>query len=544
MEILNIEKLSFKYPSNNTFALKDISFKLNAGDFLLLAGESGCGKTTLLKLIKKEISPNGNLKGIIKIKSESLYNVGYILQNPDNQIVTEKVYSELAFGLENLGVNAEVMERKIGEMATYFGIEDLLFKPTDSLSGGQKQLINLASILIMNPKILLLDEPTAQLDPIATTNFLSTLKRINDDFGITIIIAEHNLEEIYSLVNKVAILKNGNLLCFGTPENTAEKLFSSKDKYFIDSLPSPLKLCGELNFKEYPLTINEGKKFLTTNFNKIIFKREIKHSSDKVILEFKDVYFRYTKNSDDILAECNLKINQGEIFSLLGGNGTGKTTLLNIALGFLNPYYGNVFFDGNNLKKYKNNTLYKNNIAYLPQNPETIWTEATLIDDFKKLLCTTDINKDEWDNIILNQMANFNLKEELLYRHPYDLSAGEQQKAALIKILFQNPKLLLLDEPSKALDANAKNELKLLLKNLSNKNITILMVTHDIEFAAEISDRSALFFNKKVVGVSNSNDFFNNNTFYTTAACRMSNNLFDGAITYKEVLSCCKNQIK
>ena len=226
MEILNIEKLSFKYPSNNTFALKDISFKLNAGDFLLLAGESGCGKTTLLKLLKKEISPNGNLKGIIKIKSESLNNIGYILQNPDNQIVTDKVYSELAFGLENLGIDAKVIERKIGEMATYFGIEDLLFKPTDSLSGGQKQLINLASILIMNPKILLLDEPTAQLDPIATTNFLSTLKRINDDFGITIIIAEHNLEEIYSLVNKVAILKNGNLLCFGTPENTAEKLFS------------------------------------------------------------------------------------------------------------------------------------------------------------------------------------------------------------------------------------------------------------------------------------------------------------------------------
>ncbi len=483
------------------------------GDFVLVIGESGSGKTTLLRTMKKELTPNGELSGEILFNSEDIRDlslrdsaskIGFIMQNPELQIVTDKVYSELAFGLENLGVEREAIRAKVSEFASYFGLTDKFSKRTDTLSGGEKQLLNLASVMAMNPELIILDEPTSMLDPISAVEFLNCLRRVNEDLGTTVIIAEHHLSEVFQLCDKVAYIENGELKAFDAPREICQELKHKKIEYTLpDSVRVYNKLGGE---GKVPLSIKEARIFLQKNNNYTVDNSHKEYKSNPA-LKVKDLWFRFERKSDDVLKGLNLEVNEGEIFALVGANGSGKTTLVNLISGVLKPYRGNVGT--------------KSKLAVLPQNPRDLFVKDRLEDDFRLI------------NNSYNELCEkFNITP-LLGQHPYDLSGGEIQRAAIVKILLDSPDLILLDEPTKGLDSFAKKELGEFLYSLG---VTVVLVTHDLGFAAMYSDRCGLLFDGIITSVNFTKPFFLCNSFYTTPVVKMTKGIADGAVTVEDII--------
>lgn len=549
MEILRFEDLSFTYAGADKKAIENVSFSVNKGEFVLLCGQSGCGKTTLMRLVKKQAAPSGEKQGKIFVFEkdsetldlrESAEKIGYVLQDPDKQIVCDKVWHELAFGLENLGENSDVIRRRTAEMASYFGIEKWFHKKTSELSGGQKQLLNLASIMVMHPEILILDEPTAQLDPIAASDFLNTLKKINTELGLTVILIEHRLEEVFSAADKVAVMENGKLISFTKPEDTAREMKNSNHPMLL-GLPAAVRVFNAFDFDEKcPLDVRHGRDFLVSHFEKCENEEKEYVHNEEIKVELENVYFRYERNLPDVLAGLNLTVYKNEIFCILGGNGCGKTTALNVISGLKKAYRGKVIIDGMNIKKYSGNSLYRNKLAFLPQDVLSVFIKDNVREDFKdilKILGETDIEEK-----IVSASRRTGC-EHLLDRHPYDLSGGEAQKCALAKMLLLSPEILLLDEPTKGLDAYAKNEAGELLRKLKQDGLTVITVTHDTEFAACFADRCTLFFDCFALKADTPEKFFGENMFYTTAANRMSRELFAGAVTVEEVTDLCKKSI-
>ncbi|HKM32928.1 MAG TPA: energy-coupling factor transporter ATPase, partial [Oscillospiraceae bacterium] len=532
MEILRIENLSFTYPRTDKKALDNVNLRIQSGELIVVCGETGCGKTTLLKLIKRELAPFGEREGEIYYNGmplnelsdkASAHEIGYVLQNPDNQIVTDKVWHELAFGLENLGIESSVIQRRVGEMASYFGIQDWFRSDTDVLSGGQKQLLNLAAVMVMQPKILILDEPTSQLDPIAAADFISTIRRLNRELGLTIILVEHRLEDVFPSADRVVLMEEGKVLLFDTPKKIGEELKTIDINHnMLLGLPSAVRIYNALNVPvECPITVKEGRNFLSDNFTneKNEYTLPEYEHSDKVAIELKKVWFRYEKKAPDILRGVEMQVYEGEIFCLLGGNATGKTTTLNVISGLNKAYRGKVKIQGKSIEAYKTAELYRRNIALLPQNPQDVFLESTVYDDFVEILSVMNVEQEERESKIANVAQRLNIMQ-LLQKHPYDLSGGEQQKCALAKMLLLEPRILLLDEPTKGIDAHSKKALGAILTELKADNITIVIVTHDVEFAAQYSDRCALFFDGEIVSVDTPERFFADNNFYTTAANR------------------------
>ena len=551
MALLEIKDLSFTYPEATANALENISFSVNEGEFCILCGESGCGKTTLLKLLKKQISPYGDINGEIIYNGKnadllsdrlSASEIGFIMQNPENQVVTDTVWHELCFGLENLGVPTDVIRRRVAETVNFFGINDWFYKKTSELSGGQKQLLNLASVLVMQPKLLLLDEPTAQLDPVAASDFLNILQNLNKELGLTVIIAEHNLEEILSISDKVLMLNGGRLEFSGDPRAFAEYFRNNPSHTFARAQPAAARIYGMLQSGDVcPLNVKEGRRFLSENFRNdvdVLPQRSYDHSPEKTV-ELKNVWFRYEKNLPDILKDASFSVFKGEHFCILGGNGTGKTTTIGIIAGLLKPYCGKVLINGKPAEKYRGNSLYHKNIAVLPQNPELLFLHKTVAEDLSKSaaafgLSAADTNKK------ISEISELLHIENILGCHPYDLSGGEQQKAALAKVLISEPRILLLDEPTKALDVGGKKVIADIIKTMTDNGITVITVTHDVDFAAENADRCGLFFDGAIVSENTPTEFFDQNSFYTTAANRIARGYFKKAILCEEVAALCK----
>ena len=546
MEVLQIKNLSFSYPESEKKALRNINLSVNEGEFIVVFGKSGCGKSTLLKLIKPEISPFGEKSGDIfycgtpldKINNKiSAFEIGFISQNPESQIATDEVWHELAFGLESLGLDTKEIRSRVAEMAGYFGIESWFHKKTNELSGGQKQLLNLASVMAMQPKMLLLDEPTAQLDPIAAANFISTLHKLNRELGLTVVLIEHRLEEALPIADKLLFIDEGAAEYFDVPQNITQYFKSSTSSEMECALPCATRIFSLLNGSgESPLTVRDGRNYITRNYgNKIdeITVPQYTHSNVKCV-ELKDVYFRYDRELPDVLKGMSLSVYKGEHFCILGGNGAGKTTALQIIAGLLKAYRGKIKINNKKLSSYSQNELYIENIALLPQNPQTVFLEKTVYDDLSEV-CKS-MKSDEKD---ISYVVNLLKISHLLSQHPYDLSGGEQQKAALAKMLLLKPKILLLDEPTKGIDAHSKKSLCEILNKLKQNGMTIITVTHDVEFASSVCDRVGLCFDGKLTSIDTPNNFFSKNSFYTTSASRISRGYFKNTITAEQVVSLC-----
>ncbi|MDD7246318.1 MAG: energy-coupling factor transporter ATPase [Eubacteriales bacterium] len=553
MAILAFKNLSFTYPNRTEKALDGIDFEIERGEFAVLCGESGCGKSTLLRLIKKQLQPKGIKSGKILYNGTeigalnervSVTDIGFVMQNPDNQIVTDKVWHELAFGLESLGEETDEIRRRVAEICGFFGIGDWYRRRTSELSGGQKQLLNLASIMVMQPKILVLDEPTSQLDPIAATDFIATLRKINEELGVTVLLVEHRLEEVFPIAHKVILMNRARVLMADTPRNVGKglKLADPEHKMLL-GLPSGVRLYNRLNVGgECPLTVREGRDFLERYFKNTYRGYDVKeedYSNRERAIEITEGYFRYEKDSPDVLNGLSLTVYKDEILCVLGGNGAGKTTMLKIMSGLKRLYRGKLRIWGKKIKEYTGNSLYRNNIAFLPQNPQTLFVKNTLREDLSevgKLMGYDRVKSEEKVNAVTRELGI----EYLMQSHPFDLSGGEQQKAAFAKILLMEPKIILLDEPTKGIDAYSKKVLADILYRLKAQGITIVMVTHDIEFAAEHADRCGMFFDGQMVSIANPVDFFSTNSYYTTAASRISRGLYKNAVTVDMVTELCE----
>lgn len=548
MEILSIKDLTFSYPNNENFALQNVNLSINSGDFVVVCGQSGSGKTTLLRMLKKEIAPHGEKQGAVYYKGEnveklddkiSAQKIGFVFQKPDQQIVTDKVWHELAFGLESLGYDSDYIRLRVGEMANYFGITSLFRKKTTELSGGQKQLMNLASVMAMSPDVIILDEPTSQLDPITANDFITTLKKINDELGLTVIIIEHRLQEVFPIADKVAVMEDGKVICYDTPRNVCEKLSNHP---MSQGFPSAVRIWQKSGSKgECPLTVKEGRNFINLNFSerKLPLRNTIPNTED--IITLKDVFFRYEKGGNDILSGTNLSIKKGEHFCILGGNGSGKTTTLKILAGLLKPYRGKVIIDNNKMTKKTTADFNRLGVAMLPQNPESIFLKSRVIDDYTELCKIKGIEKSDYEDKINSVAEKLGIKD-LLENHPYDLSGGEIQKCALGKVLISEPKILLLDEPTKGVDAYSKLSLSKILQEIKSDGVTIITVTHDVEFASIVADRCGLFFDGEVLSSLVPQEFFSKNNFYTTASSRISRDKFANAVTVDDVVSLIKEE--
>lgn len=547
MEIYKIENLTFSYPETDEKALDDISFSVNNGEFITICGYSGCGKSTLLRQLKTCLQPYGKRSGNIVFENSPLEKtdfetqsrkIGFVTQSPDNQSVTDKVWHELAFGLESLSLDSNTIRKRVAEMAAFFGIEQWFDKNISELSGGQKQILNLASVMVMQPTVIILDEPTSQLDPIASDEFISAIRKINLELGTTIIISEHHLDEVFPLSDRVIVMSDGKIISDTTPENTGKILYAEKNPMF-SALPSPLRIYSYVDDKtadKAPLTVSEGRKWLSEYAkNKTIkpLKAETPPSHTKPpVLELKNIWFRYEKNLPDVLKGVNLKAYSGEFLGILGGNGTGKTTMFSVIGGVNQAYRGKVLINGKDISKEKN--VY-DTLAILPQNPATLFVKNTVEEDLYDVFSETHLNKEIIKQKVQTVTSLCEL-EHLKSRHPFDLSGGERQRAALAKVLLTNPKILLLDEPTKGLDTLFKRKFAKIIHTLVSQGLSVIMVSHDIEFCAGYTDRCAMFFNGSIVSENTPRAFFSENRFYTTSANRMSRSIIQNSVTVKDVL--------
>ncbi|MFD3259145.1 ABC transporter ATP-binding protein [Paenibacillus lentus] len=599
-----IKHVSFKYPEAMDAMLEDINLTVEEGDFVLLCGPSGSGKTTLLRQLKREVRPEGQRGGEVRYRGclledleerRSIEEIGMVFQDPDNQIVMNTVWQELTFAMENLGYPTEQIQRRIGELVQFFGMEGWLQLGVHELSGGQKQLLNLASVMSLRPKVLLLDEPTAQLDPIAAKEFIQLLARINEELSITVIISEHRIEELFPLASQIVMLKAGQVAYAGAPQEIIRKIWNGRDEFFIPYLPAVSRLYLGANAdapqeereQPVPLTVKAGRHWISQHREKLLSLDKAAVSTETAVetlamslasepkaekqavglaggqevrqvqagqqaarsvttplLECRELFFTYEKNAPLVLKGCSLRIQQGDFFTLFGGNGSGKSTLLYQIAGARKPQRGNIFLDGKSLLR--SSTAERSRfIGYVAQNPLLYFTRDTvraqLKDRIERLEAGSGTGSGQGHSLAVGRQERLAELVELfelegaLDMHPLDLSGGQQQKVALILVLLAEPRLLLLDEPTKGLDPTSKMKLAAQLEAIRKKGTTILMVSHDIEFAASYATRCGLLFDGKLAAIEETREFLRNNYFYTTIIHRTAGDLFPGAITMKDV---------
>ena len=571
MNCIEIEKFSFLYPQQTVPALAGVDMTVEEGSFVVLCGKSGCGKSTLLRQMKSVLASHGQKRGCIRYFGTELEKVdertqsaeiGYVLQNPDNQIVTDKVWHELAFGLESLGYDSATIRLRVAEMASYFGIQAWFLRNVNELSGGQKQLLNLASVMAMHPRLLILDEPTSQLDPIAASDFLETVRKINRDVGTTVILTEHRLEDVIPWADQVYVMDSGRMIADGMPSEIGRELKELGHDMFL-SMPTPMQVyAGVESSQACPLTVRQGRRWLEKELDNVDLKAveyetdSVKHktgfvrkkthvSSGKEIPEIRlrDIWFRYERELPDVVKGLSLDVRKREIFALVGGNGTGKSTTMNLIARIRCPYRGKIWLEGKNIEKYTDNELYHGFLGVMPQNPQSLFVKKTVRDDLYEMIDGKREKKSDAFSIDMSKkdavagIVSLTKLEDLLDRHPYDLSGGEQQRLALAKVLLLRPRILLMDEPTKGIDNHYKKELGEILRKLTEHGVTILLISHDVEFCAQYADRVGLFFEGNMVTNKPAKEFFAGNSFYTTAANRMSRQFFPDAVTVEDVVA-------
>lgn len=527
MEVYTAKNLSFTYKGTEKKALKNLNFSLEEGDFLLLFGASGSGKTTLLRLLKKELMPNGKTEGELLYKGKavstlsddvSVREIGYTAQNPDTQSVSEYVKNELEFLLRNLSCGEDEIALRVAETVSFFGTQKLYHEKIETLSGGEKQTVNLESVFVSAPRVLLLDEPLSQLDPFSAERFLAALRKIKEELSVTVILSEHNIEPLLPLANKVFYLEEGE----GDFLQSMDAFLHAHPEAAITAqIPKLLGIPPEITV---PKTVSECRMLLHENDKSQKRFAEYKKEDEtqkEICLSFKNVSFRYEKEGEDILSDLDFRLVRGEIFTIVGANGAGKSTLLKLISQQLKPYAGKI-------KKAK-----EIRIASVPQNPQAVFSFDSVLEVLEAVQNPPTLKEvylrfkeKEPAKAMAPSADTLEIAERLgitdtLYQNPFDLSGGQQQRVAIARALLQKPDILLFDEATKGLEKARKQELLHLLCELKAEGMAILCVTHDLDFAAESADRVALLFDGKLLGTRRKHDFFTENSVYTSTVAKI-----------------------
>ena len=592
--IIQIRDLTFAYAAGDEPVLSDINIDIGSGEFVIIMGSSGSGKTTLLKMLKRNMIPAGRYSGRVYIYGkeadkltdrENAAGIGYVSQDPDNQIVTDKVWHELAFGLENLGMDNVTIRKKVAEMSEYFGITGWYDREVSKLSGGQKQILNLASVMVMQPGILLLDEPTANLDPLAAIRFLDVVKRINQELGVTVVMVEHNLEHIYADADRIIAIDKGRVAANSSPKKAAADIIAA-GSFLIEGLPVASRLYSGYNKKngnsvvsynnvnidsnnkdnhilsdEIPLTVKEGRRWYV-NYKKV-YGKDITKDKDKInnfagksiindkvikkdvleednitgnkykkrigfikknnlenkssrkntdnientVCQLKNVSYSYNKKLPYIIDGVDVSFKEGQITAILGGNGAGKSTMLKLIAGIIEPVRGKI--------------ISNKRIIMLPQDPKAVFTEVSVEEELAEVLMDkgngiyNNMPMEDKREIVEQIIEEFGLND-IRKNNPYDISGGQQEKLAIAKVLLLKPEVLLLDEPTNGLDPYFKKTLGKLLKKINADGVTIIIVSHDLEFVDSFCDDVIMLFDKKVAAKDSTHKFLRDNMFYTT----------------------------
>lgn len=581
MAHIAVQDLSFTYAGAAQPALQEVSLEIPSGSFVVLFGKTGCGKTTLLRHFKSVLTPHGQRTGQVRYGGQPLEEVdartqaadiAFVMQDPDAQIVTDKVWHELAFGLENLGTDQQTMRMRVAEVASYFGMQSWFNSKVAELSGGQKQLLALASALVLQPSVLVLDEPTSQLDPLSAAEFLNTVRTINKEFGTTVILSEHRLEDVYADADIAVALDVGRVLAAGKPQDVALEVFAQGHELGF-ALPTPARVFYQAEDPQggarMPLSVREGRSWLQSRMGNAMSaspaaaaepgprvgqdparaevvrteaacpnpaavgpavpRRSAQESETPASFEVRDLWFRYERDLPDVLSGASFTIPAGQSYAFVGGNGVGKSTLLALLCAALKPQRGSVKLFGKKLSRWSKDELFRGNLALLPQDPSALFVKTTVREELEEMSSS------------IQDVVDFCDLGYLLNMHPLDLSGGEAQRAALAKVLLRKPRVLLLDEPTKGIDAAYKRQLAQLFDQLKAQGTTIILASHDLEFCARYAETVALLFNGEVAAEAPAKEFFAQARYYTTAANRMCRGIAEGAVIEEDVEVLCRN---
>ena len=517
MNLITMAGFSFCYAQSSGAALKNISLDIRAGEIFVICGRSGSGKSTLLRCLKKEITPAGRSTGQF-VSELSSQDVAVVFQNPETQLVCGTVMEDLAFTMENLGVDRENMRHGMAETVGFFGLEDLLHRAPNELSGGQKQLAVLCAALMTSPKLLLLDEPVSQLDPIAAKGFLDTLARINAELGVTIVMTGHRLDDCVALADRLAVMDGGTVAAMGETRPVLRRMASdTRLMSFVPEIPRASLLADPEG--EACLTAKELRNRLSPAGFASAAHRESEPCTGEKLLSLKNIFFAYGESTGCILRNLSLALGRGERVCLIGGNGSGKTTLLRLIGGIIKPLSG----------AYRAGKL---RIAYMPQEIQSYFRFESVREEID-----FDAGGQTADETLLAELG----LSGLLQRHPFDLSGGEAGKLVLYCILQKKPDLILMDEPTKGLDPYAKQWLARLIKEAQT---TVVCATHDLEFAARFAMRCLMLFDGSIAISSPPRAFLSRNQYYTTALGRAMRPVCPDAILFEDVMPLCEKDAR
>lgn len=483
--MIRFNRVSFRYPNTASPVLRDISLTIPPGTLTLLSGASGSGKSTLLRCINGLVPhfTGGTISGQISVFTADpikdgpetmAATVGFVFQEPEAQFVYDIVEDEIAFALENMGVPRDEMHRRVDSTINSLGLSELQQKAVSALSGGEKQKVAIASALVCQPKVLVLDEPTSQLDPISADDVLQYILTLKHSLNLTIILSEHRLERLLPYTDNILYLTDDHQYIYGAPQEILPQM---------DQVPPIIEIGKKLNLSLFPLKPetfpNQAIKTHysgTTNQDTVLPNETLKLSD-----------FCVSIDSQEIIKNVDLTLFQSEIHVLMGHNGAGKTTLLRAIMGLL-PHSGGKYLNGEDISANRLRTII-DHIAYLPQNPSDLLFAETIMDEIKITLNNHQILKNEPE--LVSFLEQFGLAEKS-QRYPRDLSIGERQRTALAAITVHAPSIILMDEPTRGLDYQNKKSLSSLLQRWCKHGKTILVVTHDVEFGAMIADRVTL----------------------------------------------------
>ncbi|MDI6617461.1 MAG: energy-coupling factor transporter ATPase [Clostridiales bacterium] len=533
MKYIDINNLNYRYPSEEQNALSDITLKIDKGDMLLIAGESGSGKSTLAKCIAGTVPGfyGGTISGSILIAGKPIKEMSHkerskeitmVFQDPERQLVMDKVHREVAFGLQNIGIHEGNIKRRVFEALQFSGILDLSNRDINTLSGGQKQKVALASAIALLPGCIILDEPTSQLDPSSSEEVISLAKKVNEELGINIIVIEQRINRWFDSADRIAVLKGGRLLFCGT----AGELYESANSYITNFLPTGLRLSKSLGIFKMPGSFKENRQKLSHfDFNPVPVHYD-KKSKEVIGIKNLSVDFGSIRAIKDI----DLKIYGGDFAGIIGANGAGKSTLLRSIMGFL-KYSGSIRILGAEACKQTVSKIART-CGYVSQNPNDYISKDTVYDELKFTLDNYGIKDEGIIDETLDLLGIYDLRN----KNPRDISGGERQRVAIASIIVLKPKILLLDEPTRGLDGNVLSKLGCTLKKLNGSGTTIVLITHDIEFAARYCSRFVLMFNGEIAADGSRDSVLSGGIYYTTEINRLLRNKNEHLFTLEQAL--------